>query len=403
MIRDYVRFALTNFKERRLRTFLTALGIIIGIAAIVGLISIGQGLENTIIDQFEALGGNKLIVTPKGGIPGTGAPVSDVTLDESDLDTVRKSRGIDEAGGMLFKLATVDYRSERKDTFVSGIPQDETKDIFTDINSFDVVEGRELTDKDGNTAIIGILLWEGTYFDKPVALRDKILINDVEFKVVGVLNRIGNPADDSQILIPLESARELFDEPTKVDFVMASVTDGSDPTRVAEVVKRNLRKHRNLEEDKEDFEVQTFEQILETFSEILTVVQAILIGIAAISLIVGGVGIMNTMYTSVIQRTREIGVMKAIGARNIDITLLFLIESGFLGLGGGVIGVLIGLSMGKLVEGAAALVGLPFGASFSPTLIGGALLFSFLVGALAGIAPSYSASRLKPVDALRYE
>ncbi|MBD3319208.1 FtsX-like permease family protein [Candidatus Woesearchaeota archaeon] len=403
MIKDYVYFAFLNFSARKLRTFLTVLGIIIGIAAVVGLISIGEGLQETINEQFRALGGDKLIVTPKGGGFAIGAPSGSADLTKDDLDVVRKSRGMDKAGGMIFKLGQVTYGDERKTPFVSGIPQDETKDIFSDIQTFSIVEGRDLMDGDKYSAVVGILLYEGEYFDKSVKIRDRLTIEGQEFKVVGVLGRIGNPQDDSQILIPLEAAREIFDEPEKLDFIMGQVRPGFTPSDVADSVTRDLRKFRDVDEDEEDFDVQTFEQILETFSDIFSVVQAILIGIAAISLLVGGIGIMNTMYTSVLQRTNEIGLMKSIGARNSDIALLFVIESGFLGLAGGIIGLIIGASMGLLVEFGASQVGLPFNTHLSFTLLVGSLLFSFVTGAVAGVAPAISASKLKPVEALRYE
>ena len=403
MIKDYATFAFLNFKSRKLRTALTILGIVIGIAAVVSLISIGQGLNATLEEQFRALGGDKIIITPRGSSFGTGAPQSDIELDETDLDAIERVRGIESAGGMIFKIGQVEFHDEQKSTYVSGVPQDETKEIFTEINTLDVVEGRDLRSGDRNSALIGILLAQGDYFKKPVRLRDTLTIDGHEVKVVGVLGRIGNPQDDSQLIVPLDFAREIFDEPTQIDFIMAKTQAGFDPADVSDSVTRELRRHRNVEEDKEDFSVQTFDQILATFNDIFAVVQAILIGIAAISLLVGGIGIMNTMYTAVLQRTREIGLMKSIGARNKDIALLFIIESGFLGLAGGTIGVLIGLGVGLLVKIGADLAGIAFSTQTSPLLIIGSLLFSFLCGSLAGVAPAMSASALKPVDALRYE
>jgi len=175
--------------------------------------------------------------------------------------------------------------------------------------------------------------------------------------------------------------------------------------QVAERIEKKMRKERDEEEGEESFAVSTSEQILETFGSILDVVSAILIGIAAISLLVGGIGIMNTMYTSVLERTKEIGTMKAIGARNKDILLIFLFESGLIGLIGGIIGLTIGMGISKAVEYAIvnfysiALLKI----TFDPLLIIGVLAFSFIVGSFAGVLPAIQASRLKPVDALRHE
>jgi putative ABC transport system permease protein len=166
-----------------------------------------------------------------------------------------------------------------------------------------------------------------------------------------------------------------------------------------------LRRHRDLEEGKEDFVVQTPEQLIEGLNSVLNIVNAIVIGIAAISLIVGGIGITNTMYTAVLERTKEIGIMKSIGAKNGNILAIFLVESGLLGLAGGAIGVALGYAFSKLVEVAAAQFWASdiLRANFPLWLLLGALAFSFLIGMIAGTTPAIQASKQKPVDSLRYE
>lgn len=403
MIKDYTKFAFRTFKVRGIRTFLTMLGIFVGIAAIVSLISLGQGLENAITEQFEMLGTNKIIVSPAGTFFGFGGEASS-DLTEDDLDIINKVKGVKTAGGMLYKFANVKFGNEIKYTFVIGLPLDESGQIIQDMSGFDVEKGRDLKEGDKYKVTVGDFLAQGDFFEKKVQVRDKIEIEGQEFSVIGQVARIGNPADDSQVYIPMETARELFDEPLKLDFIMLEGVKGINMADLAEDIEKDLRKHRGVKEGEEDFNVQTFEELMDTYSTILVIVQAVLIGIASISLLVGGVGIMNTMYTSVLERTNEIGVMKAIGAQNKDILAIFLIESGFLGLIGGVIGILIGVGIGKLVEFGAAQQGLDIlKASFPWYLILGALLFSFLVGAISGVAPARQASKLKPVDALRYE
>ncbi len=245
----------------------------------------------------------------------------------------------------------------------------------------------------------------GDVFKKGVDVGDKIKINDQKFRVVGIYKPFGNPDDDSSVGIPLETARELFDEPDELFVIMARTKDGFNTADVAEDIKEKLRRDRGLKEGEEDFTVQTYEQLREGAGVVLDIVHLFLIGIASISLMVGGVGIMNTMYTSVLERTREIGVMKAIGARNSDIMMIFLIESGIMGMVGGAIGVVIGIALSKIVEYVAEqeLGMVLLKANVSIELILGALTFSFLVGCISGILPARQASKLNPVDALRYE
>lgn len=403
MIKDYIKFSFRTFKVRGVRTFLTMLGIFVGIAAIVSLISLGQGLQNAITTQFEQMGTNKLIVSPAGTFFGTGGEaVSEI--GEDDLDVIRKVRGVKLASGMIFKAAKVEFGDEAKYTFITGMDTGEFLELFKDLADLDIENGRFLKEGDKYKANLGIRFYEADFFEKAVNLRNTIVIEDQEFKVIGIYAPVGNPQDDANVYIPLETAREIFNEPTKLDFIMMETVKGASVPEVAEDIKKELRDFRDVEEGEEDFSVQTFEELISSFSVILTVVQVVLIGIASISLLVGGVGIMNTMYTSVLERTSEIGVMKAIGARNKDILAIFLFEAGFLGLVGGVIGVIIGYGIGKLVEFGAAQQGLDIlKASFPWYLIAGALLFSFLVGAISGVAPARQASKMKPVDALRYE
>jgi putative ABC transport system permease protein len=216
---------------------------------------------------------------------------------------------------------------------------------------------------------------------------------------------MGSKHDDEAIWIPLETTKEIYNT-EEYYAIMARVKDNYIPGDVAENIKEKLRKHRNVKEGEEDFTVQTSQELLDSVGVILDAVQWFLIGIAAISLLVGGIGIMNTMYTSVLERTREIGVMKAIGARNGDITILFLIEAGVLGMAGGLIGCLLGVTLSKTVEilSAGALANSTLVKAYvSAELIAGALLLSFIVGCVSGVLPARQAANLKPVDALRYE
>jgi putative ABC transport system permease protein len=208
---------------------------------------------------------------------------------------------------------------------------------------------------------------------------------------------------DSAILMSESVMRELTNSPDEYSLIVAQVVSENRIDAAKESIEKNLRSSRGVRERKEDFLVQTPGSLLDTFNTIIGGITAVLVGIAAISLVVGGIGIMNTMYTAVLERTREIGIMKAVGATNRAVMTIFLTESGLLGLAGGAIGVLLGWGLSQLVvfAGTAALGPGILSADISLPLVAGALAFSFLVGAIAGALPAYEASRLPPVEALR--
>ncbi|MBS3114919.1 FtsX-like permease family protein, partial [Candidatus Woesearchaeota archaeon] len=243
-------------------------------------------------------------------------------------------------------------------------------------------------------------------FGKAINVGSSVKINGETFEIIGILKKMGGP-DDSSIIMTLDDLRQLSGEEKIVSMIFIKAKAGTNVTGVAERIEDKLKDYRNEKKSEEPktFAVSTSEQILQAFSNVFGIVNAVLVGIAAISLLVGGVGIMNTMYTAVLERTREIGTLKAIGAKNSDVLLLFLFESGLLGLVGGAIGIALGFGIGKGAEyiAAAALGTGLLKASFSITLVAGALFFSFTIGALSGVMPAIQASRLKPVDALRWE
>ncbi|MEW6062868.1 MAG: ABC transporter permease [Nanoarchaeota archaeon] len=406
MIKDYFTFAFNNLKYRGLRSWLTMLGIFIGIAAVVSLISLGQGLQKAINEQFKILGTDKITISAGSGFSGPpGSTLTSARLTKEDVNIIKKINGVDEVAEMLFKQARVKYKDELKYNFVHGIPLDESRVVIEEMNNIEIAEGKRLKEGGKYEVVVGENVAKGTFFKKPVGLKDTINIEGKDFKVVGILRPIGNPVDDASLYIPLETLRELFNEPEGIAYLFVRVKEGEDINKVAELIKEKLRKSHDVKKGEEDFQVATSEQLAQTFSNIFTIVQTVLIGIAAISLLVGGIGIMNTMYTSVLERTKDIGIMKAIGAKNSDILLIFLIESGLLGLAGGSIGITLGIGLSKGTE---IIAGNYLGsgllrASFSPYLIVGALIFSFIVGTVSGIMPARQASKMKPVDALRYE
>ncbi len=403
MIRDYIRLALRNMRKRKLRSFLTLLGIMISIATIFVLISVSLGLQDAVEEQFRLLGTDKFFIQPRGQLagPGTGGAVE---LTERDLKVVEKVAGVKAVSPWTASPAKIEFLDSIRYFAVVGIDL-ETSDLFTETGAYEAEEGRVLREGDKGVVMIGSQYKHNNVFRRPVKVGDDLIINDKEFKVRGILEPIGNPNDDRLIYMPFEDFRSLFNIPERIDTMVVQVEQGQDVNNVAENVQRKLLRARDLTEKTRDFTILTPEELLESFGVILNIITGFLLAIAAISLLVGGIGIANTMFTSVLERTREIGVMKSIGAKNSDILTIFLIESGFLGLIGGIAGVLIGVAISKTIEYIAInqLGTTLLQAAIPIYLILGCLAFSFLIGALSGTIPAYRASRVKPVDALRYE
>jgi putative ABC transport system permease protein len=406
MLADYLKYAIHSLASRGLRTWLTMLGIFVGIAAVVALISLGQGLNNYINAEFQKIGANRIIIVPGGGGFQAFQPgLSSAKLVDHDIEIVLGVRGVDSGIGISRKVINVEYKGETKIAFLMGANFDpKSVEYMKTIDYLRVDEGRALTTSDRFNAVIGKPLANDT-FKKEIKRGDKIKVDGYDFTVVGFTPKSGNPQQDNKVEIPLDTYREIYQDSDKeVNMINVKAKDGFNVTEVAENIKTRLRREHGVKEGEEDFTIQTAEQVMQTFMKIIGVVQTVLTGIAAISLIVGGLGIMTTMYTSVLERTSQIGIMKAVGAKNNDIMALFLIEAGILGLIGGMIGVILGLAISF---GTAYIAQTYYSidllhASADPTLIIGALLFSFAVGCVSGLMPARSAAMMKPVDAIRY-
>ncbi|MBS3151356.1 ABC transporter permease [Candidatus Woesearchaeota archaeon] len=391
MINDYFLLAFNSIRHRQLRSWLTIIGIIIGVAAIVALISLSLGLQATIEEQFEAFGTDRLLIAAQG-FQGPGTQSEGITdEDVSVLERMSEFKAISYGST---RPGEVEFKKEVKFPGVFGGKNG--KELLE--SSTDIAEGRYIEDGDDNDALIGSRV-ANDLFDDKVRLRNKIKIAGKEFRVIGILEPVGNQHDDNTIYITLEAYREIFGETNKVDFISAQVKPSVDILSLQEEVKREFERQRG---DK-NIDVVTPTQILEQIGNILGVVQAVLVGIAAISLVVGGIGITNSMYTTVLERTREIGIMKSIGATNFDVLSIFLIESGLMGLVGGFFGVILGtlisLGIGKLSTDA----GFKLLVKVNPELMIFGLLFAFFVGMISGSLPARQAAKLKPVDALRHE
>jgi len=405
MLNDYFLMAFRNLKQRKTRSALTILGIFLAIITIFVLLSLSIGLNDFVNEQFELLGGDKFFIQPKGqlGAPGTGGAV-ELTLD--DVDVISRVKGVEEVTYMDIGNAKIQFKDFKPRYYLTiGIPIEDPKVMDLLFVGFGAEDGRILKKGDKDKVMIGYNYKYKNLFDKPIDVGNKIKLNDVEFEVVGIVEQIGNPQDDQQIYMSFDDFKDLFDSGDRVDFIYIQVKKGEDLNEVADRAEKNLMNFRGVDEKTTDFTVSTPEELLDTFNTILNILTAFLVGIGAISVLVGSIGIANTMYTSVLERTQEIGTMKAIGAKNSDILTIFLIESGILGLLGGIAGLIIGIIIAKSIEYVAtAYIGSEIiRASMNPIIIFGSLAFAFLIGIASGVFPSYQASKLKPVDALRYE
>ena len=405
MFKDYLKLATNAVIRRRKRSILTLLGIIIGIAAVVSLITLGQGLKNSIAGQFNALGSDKLIISPKGNSLSLGLSTDAVKITTKDLDIIRRVSGIKRAGGWIYTSAKVESNDQVRYFSVSGYPtKKEEIELLFEASNYKILKGRLIEPGDTNKAVVGYAYTDPNLFGKPLDLGDKITIQGKQFKIVGFWDKTGSPPDDQGIIITYSTYEELFNKRDELGIIIAQTQAGENTDQIAADLEKELRKNRNVKPGKEDFTIQTPKQLGAAFGTVINIVEVVLIGIAAISLIVGGVGITNTMYTSVLERTKEIGLLKAIGAKRRDIITIFILEAGIFGLVGGLIGVLIGsgfaLAVGAIFKVA---IGPLLTIQLDPKLILGALLFAFILGCLAGITPARKASKLNPIEALRYD
>jgi putative ABC transport system permease protein len=420
MFLDYMKLSLHSIRSRRLRSWLTILGIVIGVTAVVALIAIAQGMQQSVKKQFEAIGYDTIMVYPGGSFGGPeggegrrppmmgmfGGDTSPVALN---LGILERSPQVAKFGYLRTETGIVRSAGMAGQGFlrVTGLSEGVTEKFSGYFGEFPLAEGRKFGEGDRFAVILGNQVAD----DLGVGLGGEITIEAQSFQVIGILadmeergGGIGFHGLSNALFVPISALEALYEQEGTISMALVEAAEGADVAKVAEQVKMILSQGGT------PVSTMTAEEISKQVSNVLGTMQMTLAAIAAISLLVGGVGVMNTMYTSVLERTREIGIMKAVGAKNRHVLNLFLIESGLMGIIGGIIGILLGVVVSgvasRLMGGMLSfgpMGGDSFSASFSPGLIIGALAFSFALGAISGTFPARRAAKLRPVEALRYE
>lgn len=396
-MKKIITFIFKNLKRRKLRSYLTIIGIIIGVVAIVSLMSLSQGLREGISSEFERMGAQKITITSKYNQFGQG---SEKGLNTDDVLEIEKIFEIDFATGVVKANSLTIYSREERFANIVGYDYKNFEKTL-DQEGLKLYRGSFITDENSREIIIGYDLFsDESFYGKKVRLQDNIRINNQNYRVIGVLEDSGNRSQDRTIYTTSKNLRDITNASEKeVDEIFAIVREGFD---VEEAGKRIEARLERIRKD-DDFIVTTPKKIAEDRDEILSVVSIVIVGIASIALLVGGIGILNSMYTSVLERKKEIGVMKAIGARRQDILKLFLLESGIIGLIGGIIGTISGFGLAFLVNIIGRFTGTTISISFGIDIILIALGFSFFIGLLAGFLPAYQASKQEAIDSLREE
>lgn len=404
MLKEYFKIAVKNLRTRQLRSWLTILGIVIGVFLIMSLLSLSQGLKDTVLQQLRAVGTDIVMIMPGSFSDIFTTLIGGVELTEEDLNTVARTQGVEAVIPNVYKGAIMKYQGQSKTVILAGMDLRNALDIYQNDIGMKIEEGRwPFAGK--REIVVGSLVPTDVF--PGLKINTQATIKGRQFEIVGVLKSRGSKQDDSLVGVDLNIYQEITGERKGAPQAIAKIASGYNVEQVAKNIKANLEegaKRRSGQKEESTYSVLTSQAMGSIVGNIMGIIQAVVFAFGSIAILVGGIGIMNTMYTSVRERTKEIGILKAVGAKNSTIVLIFLIESGIIGLIGGIGGMIPGLGLAKLIQMYGQVHPVFYiEASITPGLIIFGLLFSFGVGCLSGFFPARSAAKLKPVEALRYE
>jgi len=404
-ISNLLSIAWRSISRNKLRTALTMLGIIIGVAAVIAMIAIGKGSQQSIESQIATMGSNMIMVRPTSNLEG-GARMDNSSvqsLDEVDIVALKKNpHYINAVSPVIAMKGQVIYGSYNWSTTMQGVSPD-----FLLIRSWPLQQGIAFTDKDVKTAskvcLVGLTVAANLFPDGGNVVGKSIRFKKIPFKIIGILSKKGENSfgqdQDDMILTPITTVQKRILATTYYQSIYAAAIDAKSSDSASAEVEKILRKTHHLKENEDnDFTVRTQTELVNMLTSTSSILTILLTVIAGISLVVGGIGIMNIMYVSVTERTKEIGLRMAIGARGLDILIQFLIEAVLISITGGLIGVIIGISATKAVS---YFMNWPTLISISSIYL--SFLVCFITGVFFGYYPALKASRLDPIQALRYE